>query len=146
MRVAFRAVKRAIVALVLIAILASATVAWAVQAGTYSGTSLLKIAGTAVTHPFKVKVKHGKVVSVGLIVGSNCAGLEGSGGLKTKFKISKHGAFSGTLKSGNLSAALFLVKIKGTFKGSTVKGSFSGKVEGKSSCSIPKNTFTARRG
>ena len=123
------------------ALVALCGVAWAATAGTYSGTSVLTISGVQAKHPFSLTVKHGKVVDISLIAGSNCADLNGSAGVKANLTISHTNTFSGTVRVNR-----FVLKFAGAFKGKVVTGSFAGTARGiSSSCPVPKNTFKATR-
>jgi hypothetical protein len=122
-------------------VLALAGVAAAATNGTYTGTSSVTISGFKASHPFSVTVKGARVVKVTLILGANCATLNGSSGIKAKLSINKHGHFGGSIKAGK-----FTVQVQGTFKGKAVSGSFTGSFKGGSEgCSAPKNTFKAHR-
>ena len=122
-------------------ILLLAGAAWAATNGTYSGASILTISGVKATHPFGLTVKHEKVVDVRLIAGSTCADLNGSAGIKADLKINHANRFAGTVKF-----ARFVLKFTGRFTRKVVTGSFAGTAHGLSStCSVPKNTFTATR-
>ena len=132
---------RRILALCVAGIVALAGVALAATNGNYSGTSVVRISGAKATHPFSLKVKHDKVVDVGLVAGSNCAALNGSAGVKADLKINHANRFDGTVKSGG-----FVLRFTGAFKGRVVTGSFAGTARGLTvGCSVPKNTFRATR-
>jgi hypothetical protein len=130
---------RKILALAAVGALAFSAVAWAVTSGKYSGKSELPIAGTHVSHPLSVTVRHNTVVGLSFLAGSNCADLVETAGIKTHLPINSHKHFGGTLKISRSR-----LKIQGTFKGRTVTGSFTGTARGLTlGCSIPKNTFKA---
>jgi hypothetical protein len=132
---------RRIAVLTAIGVLALVATSAAAQSGNYSGMSKLVISGGAATHPFGLKVKHGKVVKVSLLAGANCSDVVLESGIKTSFKI-KQNKFAGTIHVTGGSS----VKVSGKFTGTKVKGSFSGIAQaGTADCSIPKNTYTATR-
>jgi hypothetical protein len=132
---------RRILGLAVACVLALAGVAAAATNGTYTGSSSVTISGSKASHPFSATVKGGHVVKLKLILGANCATLDGSSGIKAKLAINTHGHFGGSIKAGK-----FTLKLQGTFKGKAVTGSFSGSFKGGSeSCSAPKNTFKAHR-
>jgi hypothetical protein len=132
---------RKIAVLTVVATLGLAAVALAASSGTYSGNSTLHISGQTATHPFTVKVKHGKVTSVALLAGSNCTDITLENGKSTSLKI-KNNKFSGSIHIAGGS----VIKISGKFSGSHLSGSFAGTAKaGTASCSIPKNTFSASK-
>jgi hypothetical protein len=108
---------------------------------TYSGKSTLHVDGVTATHPFSLKVKHGKVTSVSLLAGSNCTDIVLESGKAVSFKI-KHGSFKGSIHVAGGST----IKLSGKFSGHHVSGAFSGTARaGTASCSIPKNTYSATK-
>jgi Flp pilus assembly protein TadG len=129
--------------------IASAGVALAASAGTYSGTAKIRVDGTTATHPFTLKVKAGKIVSLSLIATGNCGTLVASTSapLKVSVPISAN-TFSSTITLSVGTVKGDSIKLAGRFKGAKVSGSFSGRlVESATNrtCPIVKQTFVASR-
>ncbi len=141
---------RRLAGLVVVGTLGLAGVAWAAQAGTYSGkTSQHK--GT-----ITLKVSGGKIANVSFVdgtgIGAGCAAA-GAGVVSPQFPvsfrshmaISRHGTFSGSASPRSEEA----FKITGRFSGKSVTGSFTDSIPfGQESgngftCSSGKVTFTA---
>ena len=129
--------------------IASAGVALAASGGTYTGTSKISLDGTTATHPFAIKVKAGKIVSLSLVATGNCGALVAptNAPLKVSVPISAN-TFSSTIKLDISGASGGTLKLAGRFKGAKVAGSFSGRLiesATHSKCAIVKQTFTAKR-
>ena len=141
-------VMRGIAVLVAVGALGLTGVAWAAQAGTYSGhTSQHK--GTII-----LKVSHGKVVHVTFVDGTGVGpGCSSAGAVQPQFPvgfashmtINAHGKFAG--KASPRDQEVF--KITGRFKGGRVSGSFTDSIPlGQLTshgirCSSGKVTYTA---
>jgi hypothetical protein len=128
---------------------ASAGAALAASAGTYTGTSKLSLDGTTATHPFTIKVKAGKIVSLSLLATGTCGALTAPASAPLKVSVPVSGnTFSSTIKLSIGTVKGDSITLAGKFKGAKVSGSFSGRlVESAthSKCSIVKQTFTASR-
>jgi len=129
--------------------IASAGVALAASGGTYTGTAKLRLDGATATHPFTLKVKAGKIVSLSLIASGSCGALvaPASAPIKVSVPISAN-RFSSTIKLGHGGASGGSLKLAGSFKGAKVSGSFSGRLiesATKRTCAIVNQTFTAKR-
>jgi hypothetical protein len=129
--------------------IASAGAALAASAGTYTGTSKLSLDGTTATHPFAIKVKAGKIVSLSLLATGTCGALTAPTSAPLKVSVPISGTtFSSTIKLGVGTVKGDSIKLAGRFKGSKVSGSFSGRLiesAAHSKCAIIKQTFTAKR-
>lgn len=126
-----------------VSMVALAGVALAAASGGYSGKTSQKLA-------ISLKVNHAKITKVRFTARyrGTCGG-SGVGGLITTFTghiaVNKHGTFNAKVRPNSAS----VLKIKGHFKGRTVKGSFTssvteGGIHGSHTCSTAKITFTAK--
>jgi hypothetical protein len=132
-----------VVALTVIVVLALAGLAAAASNGTYTGKS----SQNGKRYPFGLKVSGGKIVALAGAASAKCGIVYAT--KKDPFALSvpiRHNSFSASIPITKGPAKGSVLTLSGSFKGSTVSGSFGGSlVESGKKCSIPKSSFHGSR-
>ena len=132
-----------VAALTVIVVLALAGLATAASSGTYTGTS----SQNGKSYPFGLKVSGGKIVALAGAASASCGIVYAT--KQKPFPLSvpiRHNSFSASIKLNSGPAKGSVLRLSGSFRRSTVSGSFGGSLaESGKKCSIPSSSFHASR-
>jgi hypothetical protein len=132
-----------VAALTVIVVLALTGIAVAASSGTYTGTSTQQ----GKSYPFGLKVNGGKIVALAGAASAKCGIVYAT--KKKPFSLSvpiRHNSFNANIKLNSGPAKGSVLTLSGSFKRSTVSGSFGGSLaESGKKCSIPNSSFHASR-
>jgi hypothetical protein len=132
-----------VAALTVMVVLALTGIAVAASNGTYTGRS----SGKGKSYPFGLKVSGGKIVALAGAASAKCGIVYAT--KKAPFSLNvpiHHNSFSTTIPIKKGPAKGSVLTLSGTFKGSTVSGSFGGSlVESGKKCSLPNQSFHGSR-
>jgi hypothetical protein len=131
-----------VAALTVVVVLALTGLAVAASSGTYRGSSSQK----GKSYAFGLKVSGGKIVALAGAASASCGIVYKTA--ENPFKLDvpiRHNSFNASIKLNSGTAKGSVLTLSGSFKGSSVSGSFGGSlVESGKKCPIPKSSFTGR--